>query len=149
MQGYYKNQEASDAAVDDEGYFRTGDLGHIDDNGLLYIIDRKKQVVVCQGYQIQLCEIENLIEMIEGVNLVSVVAIPDAIAENLPAAVIVKRPGFEAVTEKFIADYVAERLPFYKHLHGGVYFVDKMPTTASGKVYKRLITNIVTSKMSQ
>lgn len=92
-----------------------------------------------KGYQVNPSEIENIIESIEGVELVSVVGIPDPIATNLPAAVVVRRPGFEELTEAFIIEYVAEKLPEYKHLHGGVHFVDELPMTASGKIQKRYV----------
>lgn len=93
-----------------------------------------------KGYQINPSEIENIIESIEGVELVSVVGIPDPIVTNLLAAVVVKRPGFEdELTEEFIRDYVAEKLPEYKHLHGGAHFVDELPMTPSGKIQKRFV----------
>lgn len=92
-----------------------------------------------KGYQVNPSEIENVIESIEGVELVSVVGIPDSIATNLPAAVVVKRFEFDELTEQFIIDYVAERLPEYKQLHGGVHFVDEIPMTPSGKIQKRYV----------
>jgi acyl-CoA synthetase (AMP-forming)/AMP-acid ligase II len=69
-----------------------------------------------KGYQINPSEIENIIESIEGVEFVSVVGIPDPVATNLPAAVVVKRQEFDDLTEQFIIDYIAEKLPEYKHL---------------------------------
>jgi acyl-coenzyme A synthetase/AMP-(fatty) acid ligase len=92
-----------------------------------------------KGYQIAPCEIEALIESIEGVELASVVGIPDPICTNLPAAVVVKRPGFDDLNEQFIIDYVAEKEPEYKQLHGGVYFVDELPMTQNGQVQKRFV----------
>lgn len=92
-----------------------------------------------RGYQINPSEIENIIESIEGVEFVSVVGIPDPVATNLPAAVIVKRPEFEDLTEQFIIDYVAEKLPECKHLHGGAHFIDELPMTPSGKIQKRFV----------
>lgn len=99
-----------------------------------------------KGYQINPSEIENIMESIEGVEFVAVVGIPDSIARNLPAAVVVKRPEFDELTEKFIIDYVAERLPEYKQLHGGVYFVDELPMTPSGKILKRFVKVIAIEK---
>lgn len=125
--------------MDQEGFLKTGDIGYIDEKGCIFIIDRKKEIMKHKGYQVNPSEIENIIESIEGVELVSVVGIPDPIATNLPAAVVVKRPEFEDLTEQFIIDYVAERLPECKHLHGGVHFVDEIPMTPSGKVQKRYV----------
>jgi 4-coumarate--CoA ligase len=91
-----------------------------------------------KGYQVNPSEIENVIQSIEGVELVTVVGIPDPIATNLAAALIVIRPEFEdELTEQFIVDFVAEKLADYKQLHGGAHFVDELPMTPSGKIQKR------------
>lgn len=92
-----------------------------------------------KGYQVNTSEIESLIESIEGVEQVSVVGIPDPVCTNLPAAIIVKREGFDELSEQFIIDFVAEKLPEYNQLHGGAYFVDDLPMTPSGKVQKRFV----------
>jgi 4-coumarate--CoA ligase len=102
-----------------------------------------------KGYQINPSEIENIIESIEGVELVSVVGIPDQVATNLSAAVIVKRPEFDDLTEQFIMDYVAEKLPEYKHLHGGAHFVDELPITSSGKIQKRFVKIIAMKEYNE
>lgn len=138
FQGYYGNPEASANAVDADGYLKTGDVGYIDENGCIFIIDRKKEIMKYKGYQVNPSEIENVIQTIEGVEFVTVVGIPDPIATNLPAALIVLRPEFEdELTEQFIIDFVAEKLPEYKHLHGGAHFVDELPMLESGKIQKR------------
>jgi acyl-CoA synthetase (AMP-forming)/AMP-acid ligase II len=80
-----------------------------------------------KGYQVSVSEIEDVIKSIEGVETVCVVGIPDSICTNLPAAVIVKKTEFNDLSEQFIIEYVAEKLPEYNQLHGGVYFVDELP----------------------
>ena len=102
-----------------------------------------------KGHQINPSEIENIIESIEGVEFVSVVGIPDPVATNLAAAVIVKRPEFEDLTEQFIIDFVAEKLPEYKHLHGGAHFVDELPMTPSGKIQKRFVKVIAMKEYNE
>lgn len=92
-----------------------------------------------KGYQVSATEIESIIETIEGVEMASVVGIPNQICSNLPAAVVVKRPDFDDLSEQFIIDFVAEKLPEYNQLHGGVYFVDELPMTPSGKIQKRFV----------
>lgn len=87
-----------------------------------------------------------MIETLEGVGLVSVVGIPDPKATNLAAAVILKRPSYESLTEPDVLSVVAERLPFYKQLYGGVYFVDEMPTNPNGKILRRTIREIAIAK---
>lgn len=72
----------------------------------------------------------------------SVVGIPDPEAINLPAAVVIKRSGFEHISSKHIKDAVAEKFPKHKHLSGGVYFVDELPTTPTGKIKKKFVAEI-------
>jgi 4-coumarate--CoA ligase len=115
----------------------------------LFIIDRKKEVMKYKGYHVNPSEIENVIEKIDGVEIVSVVGIPDDIATNLSAAVIQKRPGYNNLTEKFIVDFVADNMAVQKHLHGGVFFVDDFPKTASGKIQKRFVKDIVINRMNK
>lgn len=99
--------------------------------------------------QITPAEIENVVESIEGVELVSVVGIPDPKATNLPAAVVLKRPGFENLSEHDVAAVVAEKLPFFKHLYGGVYFVNAMPVNPNGKILRRTVREIAIKKHTE
>jgi acyl-coenzyme A synthetase/AMP-(fatty) acid ligase len=99
--------------------------------------------------QISPLELETFIETIEGVELVSVVGIPDPEAVDVAAAIIVKRKGFEALNESQVKDAVASKFPHYKHLHGGVYFVDELPMTANGKIQKRFVKEIAVKKRAE
>lgn len=65
---------------------------------------------------------------------------------NLPTAVIVRKSGFEDLSEHEIQSRVAEHFPFYKHLYGGVYFVSEIPTTPNGKVLRRIVREIAMTK---
>lgn len=85
-------------------------------------------------------------ESVQGVELVSVVGIPDSKATNLPAAVIVKRSGFGSLTEHDITSAVAEKLPHYKQLFGGVYFIDEMPMSPFGKILRRTLREFAINK---
>lgn len=91
--------------------------------------------------QINPTEIENVIQSLDGVELVSVVGIPTE-ETNMTCAVVVKRKGYDHLTKEDVIAYVADRLPVYKQLHGGVAFVEKLPTTPSGKIIKRLVTEL-------
>lgn len=116
---------------------KTGDIGYVDAKGYVYVIDRKKEIFKYSGYQINPSEIEHLIQSIEGVEFVAVVGIPNPETYNLAAAVIKKKQGFDGLKEQDIVDHVAKSLPSYKHLHGGAFFVDSFPTTATQKILKR------------
>ena len=103
--------------------------------------------MTCQ--QVSPLEIESFIETIEGVELVSVVGIPDREAIDVAAAIIVKRQGVESLSEGKIKDDVASHFPHYKHLHGGVYFLSELPMTANGKIQKRFVRDIAISMRSE
>lgn len=102
----------------------------------------------CKGFHVNPSEIENTIELIEGVQTVCVVGVFNSLGANLPAAAIIKRAGYDHLTEEAVKDFVAERLPEYKHLHGGVFFVDELPLTVSGKIKKRVVAELIASKTS-
>lgn len=87
-------------------------------------------------------ELEAFIETIDGVELVAVVGIPDPVAVDLPAAVVIKQKLNETLTEQKIIEAVAARFPTQKHLTGGVYFVDELPMTPNGKIQKRFVRDI-------
>jgi len=137
--GYYNQPDETANAVDSDGFFKTGDIGFFDDDYSLVVVDRKKEIFFYNSYQVNPSEIEDLILSLDGVAEASVVGISDASAENLATAAVVKKSGFDELTDQEIVDFVANRLPFYKHLHGGVVFMDSLPTSAAGKVMKRWI----------
>lgn len=96
--GYYRNETATDELMLDDGYFRTGDIGHFDVDGNLFLVDRKKDILKYMSNHVSPSEIENVILQLNGVKLVSVVGVPDVKYMDLPAAVIV-RNGVDDVTE--------------------------------------------------
>lgn len=91
--GYWGDDKATAEAKDADGWFHTGDVGHFDKNGFLYLVDRKKDILKYRGYQISPSELENLILQCNGVAEVCVVGIPDPVSTDLPAAVVVKAIG--------------------------------------------------------
>lgn len=104
--GYYGNEKATAASFDEEGFFLTGDIGHFDDNGNLYIVDRKKDLIKYNNYQVSPSEIESyLIESLK-IKVVCVVGIRDEMANELPTAFIIRMPGSN-ITEKHVFDTVA------------------------------------------
>lgn len=104
--GYYGNQETTDEAYDKEGFFLTGDIGHFDEAGDLFIIDRKKDIIKYGGFQISPSQIESYLTKLPGIKSVCVVGMPDEVMNDLPAAVIV-RSEESKITENDIFDLVA------------------------------------------
>lgn len=90
---------------DNEGFLRTGDIGHFDEYGNLYVIDRIKDIFKCYDEYIYPSEIEDVIKTHPAIENVCIVSVPDKIASDLTAAVIVKREGFD-ISEKDIYDLV-------------------------------------------
>lgn len=137
MKGYYKNKEATDEMLDSEGWLHTGDVCKFDEDGLLYITDRCKELIKYKGFQIAPAELEALILTIPQVMDVVVIPVPDEVGGEIPRAYVVKRPDTE-VTEEEICDFVAEKVNPNKKLRGGVRFTDAIPKSASGKILRRV-----------
>lgn len=103
--GYYGNQKASDEVFDSEGFLLTGDIGHFDDEGYLYIVDRKKDLLKYCGFQISPSEIDAFLIESSEIKSACVVGIPSE-TTDLPAAVIIRAAGSN-ITEQEIFDLVA------------------------------------------
>lgn len=88
--GYYGNAESLKECVDEDGYFRTGDIGRFDADGYLYIVGRKKEVIKYRNSQISPAEIENVIMLHKNVEMTCVAGVPDLVCTDLPAALVVK-----------------------------------------------------------
>ncbi|XP_059617882.1 uncharacterized protein LOC132262588 [Phlebotomus argentipes] len=133
--GYYGNAAATRDMIDDAGWVHTGDIGRMDEDGDLHIVDRQKEILKYCNHHVSPSEVEQVIFGHAEVAYACVVGIPDPVCSDLPAAVVVRKEG-AVVTEEDIARLVASRLSDPKHLRGGVYFVDSLPLTPSGKVIK-------------
>ncbi|XP_062132798.1 uncharacterized protein LOC133843313 [Drosophila sulfurigaster albostrigata] len=135
--GYYGNPLESRRMQDFEGWFHTGDLGYFDDNNLLYIVDRKKEILKYQGLHYWPTEIETVIAELPEVQDVCVVGIYDERQGDAAGALIVKRKGYE-INEKAIIEYVAKRLTGVQmQLHAGVRFTENLPANHNGKTVRR------------
>lgn len=103
--GYYRNPEATKDLFDDDGFLLSGDIGHFDEDGNLYIVDRKKDMLKYIGYQITPSEIEAVLIKSPEIQAVCVVGIPDIAAIDLPAAAVIRKAGSK-VTEHEISAMV-------------------------------------------
>lgn len=143
FKGYYGNKEATDALYDSEGFIQSGDIGHFDADGLLYVTDRKKDFLKYCNYMISPSEIEDFLIKCPDVASVCVVGITDRITGDLPAAMIVRKKG-STITEQEISDMVEKEFADSRKLRGGVYFVDSLPLTASGKKQRTKVKSLAT-----
>jgi acyl-CoA synthetase (AMP-forming)/AMP-acid ligase II len=133
FKGYWNNPVATREAMAD-GWLRTGDIGKIDDEGFLYILDRKKDMINRGGEKIYSLEVENLIFNYPKVLEVAVVGAPDSVLGEAVKAVIALKPG-ETASEEEIRKFCAEHLADYK-VPKFIEFVDSLPRNPAGKVVK-------------
>ena len=137
MKGYLNNPTATAATIDTDGWLHTGDIGHVDDDGYWYIVDRVKELIKVKGFQVPPAELEALLITHPAVADVAVIGIPDDEAGERPKAFVVLKPGVEA-TETDLQDFVADHVASYKRI-SGVTFVDAIPKSPSGKILRRLL----------
>ncbi len=136
MKGYWNNPTGTAEAIKD-GWLHTGDIGKVDKDGYVYIFDRKKDMIICGGYNIYPIEIENLLYENPKILEASVVAVPDERLGEIPKAYIVLKPGQTAGKEE-IMDFVKERLAAYKKLRE-VEFLEALPKGPTGKILRRAL----------
>jgi fatty-acyl-CoA synthase len=142
VSGYWKNEEATAAAFTLDGWFRTGDIGHLDKDGYLYIDDRKKDMIVSGGENVATSEVERALYEHEAVLEAAVVGMPDARWGEVPRAFIVLKPGQAgAVTAEGLIAHCRSRLAGFK-TPKQVVFMDALPRNPSGKVLKRELRQI-------
>ncbi len=134
MQGYWKQPEAT-AEVMRGGWFHTGDMATIDENGYLLIVDRKKDMIVSGGENISSLEVEKTILAHPEVYEVAVIPVPDEKWGEVPKALVVLKPGSN-LGEHDLIEFCRARMAHYK-CPRSVEFFDALPKTATGKVLKK------------
>lgn len=137
MLGYFQNQKATDEMLVD-GWIRTGDIAFYDDDGFFYITDRIKELIKVQGFQVPPAELEEILRSHPDILDAGVIGIPHEKHGEAPRAVVVRREG-SSITEADVETFVAGKVVKYKHLKGGVQFVETIPKSATGKILRREI----------
>ena len=133
FKGYWKKPEATSATIVD-GWVHTGDIGKIDDEGFIYILDRKKDMINRGGEKIYSLEVENVVSGYPKVLEVAVVGVPDQFLGEAVKVAIVLRPG-QTADEEEIRKFCSEHLADYK-VPKYVEFLDSLPRNPAGKVIK-------------
>ena len=137
MKGYWGRAEDTAGAIKD-GWFHTGDLAKIDEDGYFFIVDRKKDLIIRGGYNVYPREVEEALYEHASVAEVAVIGIPhDSLGEEVGAAVALK-PG-EKVSEKDLQAFAKERLAAYKYPRA-VWIVDELPKGPTGKILRREVS---------
>jgi acyl-CoA synthetase (AMP-forming)/AMP-acid ligase II len=137
MRGYFNDAEATDEAIDLEGWLHTGDVGTMDDEGNVAITDRLKDMYVSGGFNVYPAEVEAVLRLHPGVAQVAVVGVPDRRLGEMGLAVVVPAPGAgPGDLEEDLLGWAKERLANYK-VPRRVVTVESLPVNASAKVLKR------------
>jgi long-chain acyl-CoA synthetase len=142
-QGYYKKPEETANAIRD-GWFYTGDIGYMDDEGYLYIVDRKKDMIIAGGFNIYPREIDEILYAHPKIQEACAVGLPDPYRGETVKAFIVTKPG-ESLTAEEVMAYCKEKLAPYK-VPKIVEFMSELPKSAIGKVLRRRLREMEMEK---
>ena len=137
MTGYLNNPEATAATIDADGWLHTGDIGHLDEDGHLYVVDRLKELIKFKGFQVAPAELEGVLLSHPAVADAAVVGLPDEEAGEVPVGYVVLKPDRSASGEDILA-FVAGEVASFKQLRQ-VVFIDAVPKSASGKILRRVL----------
>ena len=135
MQGYFGNDQATRDTIEPDGWMHTGDVASMDEDGCIFIVDRKKDMILTAGYNVYPAEIERVVAGHPDVALVAVGSIPDEEKGELAKAYIVPKVGVSPNADS-VMTYCREHLAAYK-VPRAVQFVDDLPKTSTGKVMRR------------
>jgi acyl-CoA synthetase (AMP-forming)/AMP-acid ligase II len=135
MKGYLNNPEATRASIDSEGFFHTGDIGHIDDDDQYFIVDRVKELIKYKGFQVAPAELEALLLSHPKVADVAVIGVRDEEGEEVPKAFVVLK---EPVASEELMEFVASRVAPHKKVRR-VEIVEQIPKSPTGKILRRVL----------
>jgi long-chain acyl-CoA synthetase len=137
MKACWNRPEATAEAIDADGWFHPGDLGKVDEDGYLFIVDRKKDMIIHGGYNVYPREIEEVLYEHPAVREAAVICIPhDELGEEV-AAVIALKEG-ERLSAEDLQAFVKAQVAAYKYPRS-IWFVDELPKSPTGKILKRAI----------
>jgi long-chain acyl-CoA synthetase len=143
MAGYWQRPDETAQVMTKDGFFRTGDIGVVDDKGMFKIVDRKKDMVLVSGFNVYPNEVEDAIAMHPGVLECAVIGAPDPGSGEAVKAYVVRRDP--ALTEEELKAFLAERLTGYKRPRH-IEFRDELPKTNVGKILRRALRDEAMAK---
>ena len=135
MKGYWQRQEATDEILDAGGWLKTGDIGLIQEDGYLRIVDRKKDMILVSGFNVYPNELEDVLATLPGVLQCAAIGIPDEKSGEAIKVFVVVKPG-ESLTKEQVMEHMRANLTGYK-VPRAVEFRDVLPTTNVGKILRR------------
>ncbi|MCH2340846.1 long-chain-fatty-acid--CoA ligase FadD1 [Pseudomonas sp. NPDC047963] len=135
MKGYWQRQEATDEILDAEGWLKTGDIGIIQDDGYMRIVDRKKDMILVSGFNVYPNELEDVLATLPGVLQCAAIGVPDEKSGEAIKLFVVVKPG-ESLTKEQVMQHMHDNVTGYKRPKT-VEFRDSLPTTNVGKILRR------------
>jgi long-chain acyl-CoA synthetase len=137
IRGYWEDEQSTAAALSGDGWLRTGDVGYVDDDGYLFLVDRKKDMIVRGGYNVYPREIEEALYEHPDVLEAAVVGVAHPTLGEEVVALVVRRPHTQPDSDA-LREHARERVAAYKYPRH-VVFVDSLPKGPTGKILKREI----------
>ncbi|MFJ2405531.1 4-coumarate--CoA ligase family protein [Streptomyces xanthochromogenes] len=136
MKGYLGRPGATADMIDADGWVHTGDVGRVDEDGWLYVVDRVKELIKYKGFQVAPADLEALLLTHPAIADAAVIGVYDGDGNEVPKAFVVRQAGAPALDADEVTAYVAERVAPYKKVRR-VEFVEAVPRAASGKILRR------------
>ena len=133
IRGYWKNPDATAAAFSADGFFKTGDIGYLDEDGYLFIVDRKKDIIIRGGENISSAEVEAAIYACESVSEAAVFGAPDERLGEVPVAVVLAADDAE-LSEEDLREFLAPRLAGFKVPSRFIWASEALPRRGTGKI---------------
>ncbi len=135
MKGYWQRPEATDEVIDAEGWFKSGDIGVIQEDGYIRIVDRKKDMILVSGFNVYPNELEDVLAGLPGVLQCAAIGVPDEKSGEAIKLFVVVKPG-ESLTKEQVMKHMHDNLTGYKRPKA-VEFRESLPTTNVGKILRR------------
>lgn len=135
MLGYLDNPQATTATLDSNGWLHTGDIASVDQDGFFYIVDRLKELIKCNSYQVAPAELEALLLTHPAVTDAAVIPKADRKSGEVPKAFVVLK---QEITESELISWVARQVASYKRIKE-IEFIDQIPKSPSGKILRRVL----------
>nr|ASV46316.1 4-coumarate-coA ligase [Lilium regale] len=135
MKGYLDDPVATENTIDKDGWLHTGDVGLVDDDDEIFIVDRLKELIKYKGFQVAPAELEAMLLTHPDIKISAVVPMKDELAGEVPVAFVVRSDGSK-ITEDEIKRFIHKQVVFYKRIQR-VFFVDKIPVSPSGKILRK------------
>ncbi|KAK4940278.1 hypothetical protein LTR10_019598 [Elasticomyces elasticus] len=146
MKGYWRNPKATAETLTSDGWLKTGDIAYLDEQGMFFIVDRKKELIKVKGNQVAPAELEALLLEHPGILDAAVIGMPTEDGDEKPRAFIVRQGGAK-LNEDEVKRFIDQKVTRYKRLAGGVEFVDVIPKNPSGKILRRQLRDVTRERM--